>query len=339
MGVINPASKPKPVTNNCKHKYSSNDKVFVLYCQLCGNKINNSEIYINVIKEKGSTDNNTNTDIINEKTSEKTNETYSTNFSTEGNSNTSRSKNEYTIIKFPKSELKIINENYIQKVKSDTYDDKQSKMGKVFSNNKSKSKSSKTIYEVFIPSYSDDDYLINIKTQAPFIDFKINTKASDSIFNIKAKIYNQLKIHPDKQRLTSTIDGRILKNNKTLSDYNIRKDDVIYLSSYGEEIEKSVEKQNKEENTNTNNTKELTKAITKTLFKIYVKVFNGNTYTINAKPTDSVSNIKYKVQLASKISTDSQRLIFGGKQLENYRTVSDYGVNPEDTLHLILKIK
>jgi hypothetical protein len=74
-------------------------------------------------------------------------------------------------------------------------------------------------------------------------------------------------------------------------------------------------------------------------FQIFVKNFDGKTYTIDISPKNSVEEIKSKVEKKIGVSTDVQRLIFEGKQLEDGKNVSDYVLGKRCTLHLTLRIK
>ena len=182
-----------------------------------------------------------------------------------------------------------------------------------------------------------------------------DVEASESIDNIKAKIQDMEEVPAEQQSLMV-----ILEDGRTLADYNIKKEFTLHLLSLerdwyvalqeraGEAIKTfvSIAAKKAEGNGGQNDGQgegfpspwHVYRMRDRGEMQIFVRSQHGEIRGLDVLASDNIGRVKAKIHNKYGFPQNMQHLIFAGKELEEGRTLIDYDIEHESTIHMLLQV-
>lgn len=133
----------------------------------------------------------------------------------------------------------------------------------------------------------------------------MSVERTDTVKSSPLKIQDKEGIPYNQQRLL--LGSTVLRNENKLSDYSIRVKSTFRLQVPAA--------------------------------RVLIKRLDGRTITLSVAWTDTIEDVKQKLEQAWKIPKYEQRLIFEGKELEDERTLLSYDITAESTLYFLQNLR
>ena len=142
----------------------------------------------------------------------------------------------------------------------------------------------------------------------------VTVEAGDTVKIVKSKIQDKEGIPLDHQALVFA--GRELHNEHTLFEYGIvLKNCTLYLI------------------------RKLESDIDIVCYQIFIKTLTGKSFSLEVDDSYTIKMVKDKIQVEEGISTDQQKLIYAGREMDDKLSLFDYSISKASTLHLITKLR